>query len=219
MDSQIKDKENDMKKKMPIFIVLFLIVLVALLIFAVQSNWFYKPDGQQIGFMNRINAHNSIVWYYGNLDPGDEITINYKKVTEFTDETIGDPDNQYLYRTIVIFDFDGTMDISDEELLLIKKYCENEYYDMIYYGTAHMEQFRSCGYFREMDSAEKGFTYNGSYWRMRSGQESYLNPYLLTGNWTEDDNMRYDTTDEHMMWKFLIQYMDTIIDESKVDIR
>ena len=97
--------------------------------------------------MSIINAVNSIVWYYGSPEQGREVTINCKKVEEFTEETIGDKENQYEYHAIVILDFDGKMDISDEELLLIKDYCENRHYDLLYYGTAHMEQFRKNGFF------------------------------------------------------------------------
>ncbi|MDO4318336.1 MAG: hypothetical protein Q4C48_09050 [Lachnospiraceae bacterium] len=164
--------------------------------------------------MAEIDAANSIVWYYGNLDPGREITINYKKVKEFTEETIGDKENQYEYHAIVILDFDGKMDVSDEELLLIKDYCENRQYDLLYYGTEHMEQFRNNGFFTQMGSEEHGFTYNGSYWKNRSGQEQYLNPYLLTGNWTSDETQNFDTEDKHIVWKIVIGFMVDLVHDS-----
>lgn len=203
-----------MKKKVFTITIIILIATVCGLLVAYFQGWFYRANGQQTMFMTEINAANSVIWYYGNLDPGKEITLNYRKVTEFTEETIGDSDNQYAYHAIVIFDFDGKMDISNEELLLIKDYCENKYYDMLYYGTAHIEQFRECGFFTTLDSGECGFTYNGSYWINRAGQEEYLNPYLLTGNWDGDDNDRYDTEDEHYMWKFVIQYLVTLVRDS-----
>ena len=201
-----------MKKKIliPIIIVIIGVVLIVLFI-AYKQGLFYRADGQQKRFMNEINAANSIVWYYGDLDPGKEITLNYSKITEFTDDTIGDKDNKYHYHAIVIFDFDGQMDISDEELLLIKKYCRENYYDMLYYGTAHLEQFRKCGFFTVLDSGECGFTYNGSYWKNRTGKEEYINPYLLTGNWSKSDNERYDTDDRHYMWKFVIDFMVDLV--------
>lgn len=208
-----------MKKKVFITTIIILIAIVCGLLVAYFQGWFYRANGQQTMFMTEINAANSIVWYYGNLDPGKEITLNYRKVTEFTDETIGDSDNQYAYHAIVIFDFDGKMDISNEELLLIKDYCEKKHYDMLYYGTAHIEQFRECGFFTQLDSGECGFTYNGSYWINRSGQEEYLNPYLLTGNWTSDDNNRYDTDDKHDMWKFVIQFMVDLVYDSMGELQ
>ena len=207
-----------MKKKVLITAIIVLIVTVGGLLLAYIFGWFHRASRQQIRFMTEIDAANSIVWYYGELDPGNEITINYRKVTEFTDETIGDSDNQYVYHAIVIFDFDGKMDISNEELLIIKDYCENRYYDLLYYGTAHLEQFRECGFFTELDSYEYGFTYNGSYWRNRSGQEQYLNPYLLTGNWTNDDNDRYDTKDKHKIWKFVIQFIVELVNDSNGEL-
>lgn len=198
-------------RKMIISIVAFLSISVCGLIVVYECGLFYNPSEQQKMFMTEINAANAKVWYYGNLDPGKEITINYEKVKEFTDETIGDDENQYVYHAIVIFDFDGKMDISDEELLLIKKYCEENYYDMLYYGTAHLEQFKRCGYFTEFDSQEAGFTYNGSYWMNKSRQEEYLNSYLLTGNWSSHDNDTYDITDEHRIWKSVISYVVMLI--------
>ncbi len=198
-------------RKMIISIVAFLSISVCCMIVVYECGLFYKPSEQQKIFMTEINAANAKVWYYGNPDPGKEITINYEKITEITDETIGDVENKYVYHAIVIFDFDGKMDISDEELLLIKKYCEENYYDMLYYGTAHLEQFKKCGYFTEFDSQESGFTYNGSYWMNNSRQEEYLNSYLLTGNWSSHDNDTYDTTDEHRIWKSVISYVVMLI--------
>ncbi len=146
------------------------------------------------------------------------MTINYKKVTEFNDKTIGDPNNQYAYHAIIIFDFDGKMDITNDELLLIKDYCENKHYDLLYYGTSHINQFKECGFLEELDESECGFSYNGSYWTTRTGKDEYYSPYLQTGNWTMDDNERYDTNDEHCMWKFVIQFLADLVRESMGDI-
>lgn len=203
-----------MKKKVVISIIIILIVVTGGLLFAYFQGWFYTANDQQRMYMTEINAANSIIWYYGNLNPGKEITLNHKKVTEFTDETIGDDENQYAYHAIVIFDFDGKMDISNDELLLIKEYCKNKHYDMLYYGNAHIDQFRECGYFESIDSSFHGFTYNGSCWKNRSEQEEYSNPYLLIGNWSDEDTERYDTSDKHYMWKFVIQYLVDLVHDS-----
>lgn len=205
-----------MKKKFIAWIVICLLLIGAFGIWFMYGH--SDVSEQQARFMTEIEASNTIVWYYGNLDPGKEITINYEKVTEFSEDTIGDKDGQYVSHVIVIFDFDGKMNISNEELLLIKSYCENNYYDMIYYGTAHLSQFKECGYFTELDSSEYGFTYNGSYWINRSGKEEYLNPYLLTGNWTLDDNERYDTSDKKKIWKFVVEFIAQILDYSKEEL-
>ena len=108
-----------MKKKILIAVVVFIMIIVAIIFVIIDPfGWFYRPSTQQKMFMENINSSNSIVMYYGDLDPEKEVTINYKKISEFTDETIGDAENQYVYHIIVIFDFDGKMDISNEELLL-----------------------------------------------------------------------------------------------------
>ncbi len=202
-----------MKKTIAIITVIVLL-LVGGLLYAYSHDWLYRASEQDVRYMAEIDAANSIVWYYGNLDPGKEITINYKKVKEFTEETIGDTENQYAYHAIVILDFDGKMDVSDEELLLIKDYCENRKYDLLYYGTEHMSQFQKNGFFTQMDSEEHGFTYNGSYWKNRSGQEQYLNPYLLTGNWTSDETQNFDTEDKHIVWKIVIGFLVDLVHDS-----
>lgn len=112
-----------MEKKIVIISAIALLFVCGLW-YAYSHDWFYRASGQDVRYMAEIDAANSIVWHYGNLDPGRGITINYKKVKEFTEETIGDKENQYEYHAIVILDFDGKMDVSDEELLLIKDYCE-----------------------------------------------------------------------------------------------
>lgn len=207
------------KKKVVMVVIIVLIVVAGLLLVAYFSGWFHRASGQQKRFMNEINEANTIVMYYGNLDPGKEVTINYRKVTEFTDETIGDSNNQYVYHEIVIFDFDGEMNISNEELLLIKDYCENKNYDLLYYGTAHLEQFSDCGFFTQLDSEDCGFTYNGSYWMNRVREEEWLNSYLLTGNWLLSDNERYDTENEHDIWKFVIDYIEVLIMDSMGELQ
>lgn len=85
---------------------------------------------------------------------------------------------------------------------------------MLYYGTEHMEQFRNNGFFSQMGSEEHGFTYNGSYWKNRSGQEQYLNPYLLTGNWTSDETQNFNTEDKHIVWKIVIGFMVDLVHDS-----
>ena len=205
-----------MKKKILIAVVVFIMIIVAIIFVIIDPfGWFYRPSTQQKMFMENINSSNSIVMYYGDLDPEKEVTINYKKISEFTDETIGDAENQYVYHIIVIFDFDGKMDISNEELLLIKDYCESKHYDMMYYGNKHMEQFKQCGFFEAIDSNAEGFTYNGSYWMNHEPEEEWLNPYLVMGNWSKEDSKEYDTSNAHWMWKFVISEINFIIEDSK----
>ena len=208
-----------LKKKILIIGIAILIVAIIGGIIAYCQGFFYMASGQQEMFMNDINLANSIIWYYGKLDPGREVTINCKKVTEFNDKTIGDPNNQYAYHAIIIFDFDGKMDITNDELLLIKDYCENKHYDLLYYGTSHINQFKECGFLEELDESECGFSYNGSFWTTRTGKDEYYSPYLQTGNWTMDDNERYDTNDEHSMWKFVIQFLADLVSDSMVDVQ
>jgi hypothetical protein len=203
-----------MKKKIIIIVVILLSVVLVGLVIAYVTGVFYQPSKQEIRYMNELNSANSVIYYYGNLDPGKEITIEYQKVTEFTEDTIGDTKGEYDYHAIVIFDFDNTMDLSDEELKLAKDYCENRYYDLIYYGTKHMDSFRNCGYFQQIGSDNLGFTYNGSYWLNRTKAEEYVNPYLLLGNWSESDEEWFSNSDKHMMWKFVISYVEGLIKDS-----
>ena len=207
-----------MKNKIKIIIISTIVLLVGVvgILCLNHPEWFYRASEQQKEFMAEINASNTMVYYYGNLNPGKEITIEYKKVNEFTEDSIGDKDNEYKYHMVVIFDLDGKMDVSDEELLLIKKYCEEKCYDMLYYGTEHTEQFKECGFFSMIDTEEhQGFTYNGSYWMNRAVSEEYLNPYLLMGIWTKDDDEYYNSKDKHLMWKFTIQYIQQLIVDSR----
>ena len=208
-----------MKKKIWIIILVITILAVGIGWLVYALDWNNRFDEELLPSMEKFNSYNGVVWYYGDYDLNIELAPNYQKVTEFTEETIGDEDNQYAYHAIVIFDFDGKMNISDEELRLIKDYCENRYYDMLYYGTAHMEQFRKCGYFQtEMDDSERGFAYNGSYWMNRTGKEEYLNPYLLMGNWVESHEENFGIKNKSFVWKCAISYILIMIRESNVDI-
>ena len=203
-----------MKKKSFIIAIGMVVALVIVIVIAYVNGFFYKPSEQQKRYMTEINASNAVVYYYGDLDPGSEIDIEYKKISEFTDETIGDLDKEYDYHAIVVLDFDGKMNLTNDELLLIKDYCEKKYYDLLYYGTENMDQFRECGYFQQIDSSQYGFVYNGSYWLNRNGREQYINPYLLLGNWSEQDNQDFGTSDKHMMWKMVISMIVGLIRDS-----
>ncbi len=204
-----------MKKKIVITISCILCLLILLILTAYFEGWFSSASEQEKKYMTELNESNVVVYYYGSLNPGKEITINYKKVNEFTEASIGDPDNIYTYHVIVIFDFDGTMNLTNTELLLIKKYCEENYYDLLYYGSSHLEAFKECGYFSQMDTKSLGFTYNGSYWINRSDKDQYANPYLLLGLWEEDDNKSFDNNDSHIMWKMAISYISDLIKSSR----
>ena len=78
-----------MKKKIIITIIFSAVIILSVLLTANSLGLFYRASEQEIRFMTEINEANSIIMYYGNPDPGKEITINYREVTEFTDETIG----------------------------------------------------------------------------------------------------------------------------------
>ena len=190
---------------------IFIIISVVAAIAAIACFTCYKLDlfahasYQDKYFMTYINEANAVVYYYGNLDPGREITLNYKKVTEFSAETIGDSANEYDYHEIVILDFDDSMDVTDDELMLIKDYCENKGYDLYYYGTAHFSSFKRCGFFTRIDSDNMGFMYNGSYWMGdKAGIEDYVNPYLVTGNWTSSEEKLFNHNDKHDVWSCVL---------------
>lgn len=179
-----------------------------------RKGMFTKASEQQIRYMTNINEANSVIYYYGNIDPGKEITVNCVKVSDFTEDSIGDKKQEFFYHAIVIFDFDGTMNLSDEELLLAKEYCERNYYDLLYYGTKHIENFVRCGYFTILSENDYGFSYNGSYWKHRNGKEEWINPYLLTGNWTKEDHDYYGTKDTHKIWKFVLGFVVDMVKDS-----
>ena len=207
-------REYKMKKKILITSIISIIFISVVVIIAYVNGFFYRPSEQQKRYMRELNEANAVVYFYGNPTPGKEIDINYFKVEEFTDETIGYKEGNYDYHAIVLLDFDGKMDLSNEELLLIKDYCEKQHYDLLYYGTAHMDQFQECGYFQQMDSTQCGFVHNGSYWKNRVAEKGYIDQYLYLSNWTEQDNQEYDTSDRHMMWKFIISMIVDLYKES-----
>lgn len=77
-------------KKKRIFIGCFIIIIIGFLLLAYEMNWFHQASYQQKADMTLIEESNGIIYYYGNLEPGKEVITDYKKVTEFTEESIGD---------------------------------------------------------------------------------------------------------------------------------
>ncbi|MBR3645147.1 MAG: hypothetical protein IKN54_01895 [Lachnospiraceae bacterium] len=209
-----------MVKSKNVFLFVALIIgvgICGLLMVLYLNGFFYKPTSQQLKEMNRLIAENSVIYYYGNMDPGKEITVPCEKVSEFTEESIGDIEEKYDYHAIVIIDFDGSMNLSEAELKLAKTYCEEKHYDLLYYGTDNYETFKKCDYFTQFNGSNMGFVYNGSYWMNRDKEEAdnYLNPYLLTGNWNIDNEKSFGHRNKHLFWKFIISYIDTLLDDTK----
>lgn len=87
--------------------------------------------------------------------------LNCRHLEKVTEETLLDG-KEFGYNCIILSDLNGKLKISDDELLLIKKYCEEKGYDMIYVGTSYLDTFVRLGFSYGYESYDKSLAYEGS---------------------------------------------------------
>ena len=98
-------------------------------------------------------------------------------------------------------DIKGEMTISDEELLLIKKMCEEKCLDMFYLGTAHLDDFLRLEFTYQISDDEMSFQYCGSkYYGTKAPETPYCNWYARHGLFRSSDG---DINDEILLQYYL----------------
>lgn len=129
---------------------------------------------------------NADIMVYGE-EPGFIEAVKWRKIDKITDETLN-YDEPHGYRAIVLFDYKGTMVITDEELLLIKSYVEEKGYDMFYIGRQYLDDFKRLKFTKGCEPEEISLEYIGSINYGRNVQQNDVgNMYAYHGLWNEGD--------------------------------
>lgn len=200
-----------MKKKVIIIILSIILIACCVCVYGyIRLGWFHKASYQDKVCMETLERYNTDILIYGNIKKCREIQFDYRVITEITPETIDNGKENY-YHAVILMDRDGKMDLSDEELILLREYCETKYYDMLYYGTEHLEQLKRCGYFTVLDDSDFCIWYNGYYYRDTGVPQDtedviYLNPFLVTGCWEKEDEEDMGSS-TYPLWKSIIEIL------------
>ncbi len=159
--------------------------------------------------IDRINENTNIdVMVYGE-EPGFREDFEWRRIHSVSEQSLK-KDKFYSYRCIVLFDYNGTMEISDEELLLIKEQVENEHLDMFYIGKNYLDDLVRLGFASDFNEAELSFAYIGSIYKDEEVKQNYKgNLHAVHGIWTEADEKVLEFNSEliqEVLVNFIYEY-------------
>lgn len=110
--------------------------------------------------------------------------INQISYDEFSKE-------QKPYQALVLMDRFGQLEITDEEFLFIKKYCQDNKLDMYYFGTDKLDDFVRLGFSAEIKENELSFEYLGTqnFFGLSESKDEVLRDrsFACHGLFTEED--------------------------------
>lgn len=103
--------------------------------------------------------HNGEVLVYGCPDI---CTDNVPLVSiDRISETSLNGDAERSYHAVIIWNPDGLLTLSDEEILLLKRYVDDKQYDLIYYGISQFDTLVRLGLNDQFEPGETGLFYEG----------------------------------------------------------
>ena len=187
-----------MKKKVLIGIIIVL-VLAGVINFWPKEN---ENDGYNIAAEALNVEFDADIIVYGE-DPEFRDTVKYRTINEITEEELN-CEEEHGYRAIVLFDYKGTMNITDEELLLIKTYVEEKGYDMFYIGQNYLDDFERLGFTVGCPEGAYSLEYLGSFNLGKQIQQEVGNLYAEHGLWSDDDENSPEKVDEEIQFRIIV---------------
>ena len=190
-----------MKKKVVIGLgVVIVLVLACAINFGSKEK---ENDGYNIAAEMLNVEFNADIIVYGE-NPEFRDTVNYRTINEITEEELK-YEEEHGYRAIVLYDYKGTMNITDEELLLIKTYVEEKGYDMFYIGKNYLDDFERLGFTVGCPEGAYSLEYLGSFNLGKQIQQNEVgNLYAEHGLWSDDDENHLAKDDEEIQFRILV---------------
>ena len=176
-----------MQKKIKLIIsVIAVILLVATAIifkvFIFDNNESEKKDSYSLQ-IDRINEQVNVdVMVYGE-EPGFREGFEWRRIDTISKKSLKN-DILHGYRWLIIFDHDGAVEMTDDELLLIKDKVEDDSLNVLYIGEKYLNSFERLGFTDGFDNGERSFAYIGTRNPADIPQQT---KYAVHGMWTETD--------------------------------
>lgn len=166
-----------------------------------------ESDGYDIAAEGLDVEFNADIIVYGEV-PKFRNSVKYRVIDKVTEKNLnGGADHGY--RAIVLYDYEGTMNIDDKELLLIKTYVEENGYDMFYVGKNYLDDFERLGFTVGCAEGECSLEYLGSFnYGKEIQQDEVGNLYAEHGLWCDDDEKNSNNIDEEIQYRILILMYD-----------
>ena len=194
-----------MKKKFVIGLGIAIVIVLACVInFWPKEN---EDDGYNIAAEALNVEFDADIIVYGE-DTEFRDTVKYRTINEITEEELN-YEEEHGYRAIVLFDYKGTMNITDEELLLIKTYVEEKGDDMFYIGQNYLDDFKRLGFTVGCPEGAYSLEYLGSFNLGKQIQQNeFGNLYAEHGLWSEDDENSPTRGDEEIQFRIITLMYD-----------
>ena len=214
MEGFVKEKNV---KKLFVWGILSCVFLCAFFFLAWYLYDSNKADEYLKTLAQKADGNEMDIIVYGNLKDTKKATINFRRTECLNQESIeGFSPNSY--HLVILSDIDGKLSISDEELILLREYCESKHYDMFYVGEAHMEQMVRCGFDTKVLPGECSlyfcgyqfkngcpYTFNGESWINPEEPDTYYaNPYIWLTDIKEEDLEEFQN-DSSKLWELILE--------------
>lgn len=143
------------------------------------------------------NYHADIMIYNGDNEPMPSDFV-YREIGSVGADALS-VQGDSGYGCIVILDRKGQCEMSEEDLVYLKQFSETNRYDIMYYGTARLEQFVQLKYEKSAYETDRGLFYlvacNDIMEYNAAG-----NPYACHGLWTDEDESCVEEDPEYIQY-------------------
>lgn len=203
-------------KKGFFWIVIFIILFGAVAFLGWYLYTQNRPDRYLEELAQKTEGYAADVIVYGDLKGTKKANINYRRIDQINQQTLeGKTPNSY--HLVILADLDGELEVSDEELSLLREYCISMHYDMFYVGYQHMEQLVRCGFDSKVLPGEcslyfcgyqfRGgcpYTFDGEYWvDPEEPGTFYANPFIILTDISEEDLAVFQK-DSTNLWRIIL---------------
>lgn len=177
-----------MQKKTKLIVIcaiaLILLVITAIIfkVFILDNNESENDDSYSLQIDMINDQVNVDVMVYGE-EPGFRKDFEWRRIDAISKDSLKN-DILHGYRWLIIFDQDGAVEMTDDELLLIKDKVEENSLNMLYIGEKYLENFKRLGFTDGIDDGEYSFAYIGI---DNSADLPQQKNYAVHGMWTETD--------------------------------
>lgn len=174
------------KTKLIVICAISLILLVSTAIifkfFILDNNESEKDDSYSLQIDMINDCVNVDVMVYGE-EPGFREGFEWRRIDNISKKSLKN-DILHVYRWLIIFDYDGAVEMTDDELLLIKDKVEGGSLNMLYIGEKYLDDFKRLGFTEGFDVGECSFGYIGVGNPADIPQQKN---HAVHGMWTETD--------------------------------
>lgn len=167
--------------KWPMISLAVLALIVAFIFFVIHKSRADKFNQINMLMSELQTRYDVDLIFFGSAKPPSYCDFKYRMIDQITEETlIGDMEGN-CYHFLVMTDLFDPLEVTKEELLLLKRFCLEKGYAFGYAGTDSRDLMKDCGFWSFYSETECGFTFSGySVSPEKSKEEFDENDYLVS---------------------------------------